>query len=402
MGAALPPGDPLVTRRGLWLLALLVLGGCAPEAARDADLLEPGSLTPHLSVAPDGRVVLSYLVDGEDAATLRFVTSTASGWSEARTVAASHGEEWFVNWADFPSVVDIRDDLMAAHWLVKSAEDTFAYDIRMALSLDGGGTWGETFTLHDDGTHTEHGFVSLYPVARGLGALWLDGRDFFLQGPENGATQLRSAVVGPDGQVTRRSQVDPRICDCCQTDVTVAASGPVAVYRDRSSDEIRDIYVTRMTGNTWETGRPVASDNWHIAGCPVNGPAIDAAGSRVAVAWYTAHPDPRVQVAFSADSAETFGPPIRLDTDQPLGRVDVVLMGDSAVVSWLDANPGRILARRVTPGGDLSPVVQVALTSPQRNAGFPRMIRHGKALLFAWTDVEADAVRTRTLTAPEL
>ena len=49
--------------------------------------------------------------------------------------------------------------------------------------------------------------------------------------------------------------------------------GPVAVYRDRSPEEIRDISVVRLVDGVWTEPAPVHADNWMIEGCPVNGPA---------------------------------------------------------------------------------------------------------------------------------
>ena len=46
-------------------------------------------------------------------------------------------------------------------WLEKSGSGTYAYDVRMATSKDGGRTWSKPFLLNRDGRKTEHGFVTL-------------------------------------------------------------------------------------------------------------------------------------------------------------------------------------------------------------------------------------------------
>ena len=68
----------------------------------------------------------------------------------------------------------------------------------------------------------------------------------------------------------------------------MTAEGPVVVYRDRSEaeKEIRDISIVRLKGKKWSAPRPVFQDGWRLNGCPVNGPAVAAAGRRVAVAWF--------------------------------------------------------------------------------------------------------------------
>ncbi len=65
---------------------------------------------------------------------------------------------------------------IVAHWLQKSAASTYAYDVRLSYSTDDGKTWSPSFTPHHDGTPTEHGFASLFPMGEGFGLVWLDGR----------------------------------------------------------------------------------------------------------------------------------------------------------------------------------------------------------------------------------
>ena len=100
----------------------------------------------------------------------------AGRWSEAKAVAS--GDNWFVNWADVPSVMRIETTARwSAHWLQKSGAGTYAYDVRLSHSAADGRTWTPSTTPHHDGTQTEHGFASLVEMpGRGLGVVWLDGR----------------------------------------------------------------------------------------------------------------------------------------------------------------------------------------------------------------------------------
>ncbi|MBA3256249.1 MAG: exo-alpha-sialidase, partial [Pyrinomonadaceae bacterium] len=134
------------------------------------------SREPELSATADGRIILSWVEKvGSKRYALRFATRDDGSWSTARTVA--EGENWFVNWADFPSVIALADGSLAAHWLVKSGSGTYAYDVNISRSKDGGNTWGKPIVPHTDKTQTEHGFVSLLPLPDGrVGAVWLDGR----------------------------------------------------------------------------------------------------------------------------------------------------------------------------------------------------------------------------------
>ena len=72
---------------------------------------------PQLSVSSRG-VLLSWVERSGATASLKFSELEEAGWSNARTVAS--GSDWFVNWADVPSVVRLRDGSLVAHWLQKS------------------------------------------------------------------------------------------------------------------------------------------------------------------------------------------------------------------------------------------------------------------------------------------
>jgi len=97
-----------------------------------------------------------------------------------------------------------------------------------------------------------------------------------------------------------------------------------------------------------------------------------------------------VQVAFSDDAGDSFGPPIQVDLGNPLGRVDVLLLGDgSALVSWIEGGgqDAEILAQRVQADGTKDRPMGVSPTSAGRDSGFPRMLQDAQGrILFAWTE----------------
>ena len=366
------------------------------------------SREPELTATADGRIILSWVEKLADKRyALRFAVRDAKAWSPVGTVA--EGENWFVNWADFPSVIALADGSLAAHWLVKSGTGTYAYDVNIARSKDGGKTWGKAIVPHTDGTQTEHGFVSMMPLPDGrVGAVWVDGRNLKdVKGHEEEgeplpvSMTLRYAAIDAEGKLSDEAELDERVCECCQTSAAITADGPIAVYRDRSEKEVRDTYVVSNKQGNWSKPRPVFSDNWEINGCPVNGPAIAADGKRVAVAWYTeANDSPRVKVAFSNDAGATFGKAIEVDDGETRGRVDALLLPDGSVlVCWLSGNAegGAIKVRRVQTDGSLGPPAVIAKTDISRSSGFPRMARLGDEVHFAWTEFgKPSYVRTAT------
>ena len=350
----------------------------------------PGSAQPQLTVSARG-VLLSWIERTGDTATLKFSERKGDAWTPARTVAS--GRDWFVNWADVPSVLRLPDGSIYGHWLQKSGPDTYAYDVRLARSIDDGQTWTPSFTPYNDSSKTEHGFASLFQMpGAGLGLVWLDGRAMKGGHEEHGGGEMsvRGAVYDQKGKQMSEGPVDLRVCECCPTAAAVTADGPIVAYRDRSPTEIRDIYVSRLVAGKWSEPAPVHRDNWQIAACPVNGPALSAKGKTVALAWFTAKGDEgHTYVAFSADSGKSFGKPIQLDDDSALGRVDVALLDDeSAAATWIEFADGKaqFRMRRISASGERSPAVTVAGLSANRASGYPRMAQSGAELIFAWTE----------------
>lgn len=401
-----------------------VLWGCGAQPSRRAEsaatTLPPvvgfrsadppagnGSAQPQLSTAPDGSVLLSWLEPaGEGRTRLRFAELARGGWSAATTVVEGPG--FFVNWADVPSVVRLSGGRLAAHWLQTSGSDTYAYDVQLRVSDDGGATWSDTLTPHRDGTRSEHGFASLFEAPGGeLGLVWLDGREMAADGHDAhgggeaaGAMTLRSTTLARDRTFGPEQLVDDRVCECCPTTAVRAGDAVVVAYRNRGdAEEVRDINVSRQAGGAWTRGAPVHRDNWLMPACPVNGPSLSADDRQVALAWFTAEDnEPRVMVAFSSDEGATFSPPIRVDEGVALGRVDAELLPDgAALVSWIEFKEAgsEFRVRRIWPDGTRGPSLPVSRVSSDRASGYPRMARAGNTVVFAWTEVGSAPDRAR-------
>jgi len=353
------------------------------------------SAQPQLSVSKRG-VLLSWIERSGDLASLKFSERTAAGWSAPRTIAS--GRDWFVNWADVPSALRLPSGALVAHWLQKSAASTYAYDVRLSYSLDDGRTWAPSFLPHHDGTPTEHGFASLFPIGDGFGLVWLDGRA--MKSGEHsehggGAMSVRFARFDKAFKQLEESSVDAKACECCPTTAAVTAEGIITAYRNRSDDEIRDNYVARLVNGKWTTPQAVFNDNWKIAACPVNGPSLSANGSLVAMSWFTAKNDQgQAFAAFSQDAGKTFSQPIRIDDGGTLGRVEMELLPDgSALATWIEFADQRaqFRARRIEKNGTRSAPVTIAGIAGSRSSGYPRAAVANGEVVFAWTEAAGGA-----------
>ena len=343
---------------------------------------------PFLYTSQEGKTFLSWIE--KDGKKNRFKLSIFEGqnWSVPSIIA--EGEDWFVNWADYPQISAFEDGTLMGFFLKKSGPGTFAYDIMVTLSKDGV-NWSTPFVLHDDQTQTEHGFVSMTPWGSNMLISWLDGRNtggdhHSHDHGHHGQMSLRAAILDSDGKKLNEWLLDQRVCDCCQTTSAMTQDGPLVIFRDRSENENRDLGVVRWENGAWSNTMPVFMDFWEIAACPVNGPRVSTLGNTVAVAWYTAAKgNPEVKVAFSYNNGESFDLPTRIDLGKTIGRVDVVLLDEeNALVSWMEE--GKIMLRKVDRKGRHGDPITVAVSSEKRSSGFPQISRNNEVIWIAWTD----------------
>ena len=359
-----------------------------------------GAAQPDLVTAPDGTLLLSWIEPRGDGHALRFARHGNAGWSAPGTIA--EGDDWFVNWADTPHLAVTADGALWAHWLRKSAAATYAYDVVLSRSGDGGATWSAPRVVNRDGTPTEHGFVAMWPAGpSSLGIAWLDGRA--TAGGHGGhdghggggMMTLRTARFDAAFARHEETRLDASACDCCQTAAAATRAGHVVAYRDRTRDEIRDIAVVRHDGVDWQPPRIVHADGWRMPACPVHGPALAARDDTVVVAWYTAAGGvPRVRVAASTDAGASFGAPVEADSgDAVQGRLAVALDADGqgAWVTWLreDASGQSLRLARFEPGSRvLMPSIAAARVAGKgRGTGFPQLVVSGDRIHLVWTDV---------------
>jgi hypothetical protein len=350
------------------------------------------------------------------AAILPDSTNTASRIT-AKLIAK--GCDWFVNWADFPSLTIAENGDWLSFYLRKSAADSYAYDVWLTRSLDQGNSWQAPFRAHRDGQSVEHGFVSLAAIGGDrILAVWLDGRKSLSDDQaghphstdhdHDDQMSLRSAEVSRAGVIHAEAQIDARVCSCCSTDIARLANEHLLVFRDRSADEIRDIGIARYRDQHWQAAGKAHDDQWRIAGCPVNGPAIAASGDDALIIW----PTMLQSGALSVRARKLSGAATQFLTIAEgaavQARVDVAAWGkDAWLVSWLGTNQKQqpaLMVAIVDRELRIKSTTEVALVDPSRNIGIPKlasmMINNKPKALLVWTEVVANqsiAERPRTI-----
>ena len=137
--------------RVLAIAAMVMTLHCAPRQIAFEEVATPtgsGAAEPFLSTTSDG-VMLSWLepVAQTDRVALRMARNRNGRWSSPATLIERN--DLFVNWADFPSVIEDARGALFAHWLQKSGGGKYAYDVGMAVAADGT-RWSGPFLLNRD------------------------------------------------------------------------------------------------------------------------------------------------------------------------------------------------------------------------------------------------------------
>ncbi len=156
-------------------------------------------------------------------------------------------------------------------------------------------------------------------------------------------------------------------CGCCGTKVAQGAGGPLfATTRAQaeelkgSYDAVRDVFVSSSHdgGASWAKAVKIHDDRFKISACPdiTSGLAVDSRG-RLHAAWYTGtERHPGVFYAVSSDEGKSFCKPLALLADDwvPYGDVKLALDGnDNAWVAFEDrrGEEDMIQLARITPEG---------------------------------------------------
>lgn len=338
---------------------------------------------------------LTWLEKTGEVVSFKYANYKNSNWTEPKTLVS--GEQILANWADFPGI-QTNGNHWIAWFLQMNNPDFFAYDVMIMQSSDRGESWTKPQKLHSDSTLTEHGFVSAVPADNGFQLIWLDGRLATEQSP---IFTIRTAQVDFEGKVSNRSVLDNNTCTCCQTTMLNTGNDNfIALYRDRTEAEIRDIAaVTYNNSEKLDQPKIIYADQWNIAGCPVNGPRAIMNGEELGVVWFTMGKDGVAKVKFSTsiDNGQTYSEPLIIDKKN-LGRVDLLAFDGAYYVSYMDeVKGGSEIKIAKVQDNKINDTYTIAQVSNSRKTGFPRMAltAYDVGIYITYTNVETTKIELK-------
>ena len=230
------------------------------------------------------------------------------------------------HWADLPFACRLTSGGLLVGTPQPIGGDELGYGLRLGLEVDGPPAL-DLGWIHRDQSDVLHGFGQALPLRTGgAEVIWVDDRD----GDQVPSMALYRRQVDALGVLGEETKLDGSICDCCPPDLVELPDGSLVVaYRHRSTDNIRDIFLSRRDPRdaAWSIPTAVHEDGWKLDGCPVNGPAVAATADVLAVAWFTqagASGTREIRVAFSSDGGRTFGEPYSVVAQDTNGRVAIV------------------------------------------------------------------------------
>ncbi len=340
---------------------------------------------------------LTWLEKNDELVLFKYAEYKNSNWTQPKSLVS--GKEVLANWADFPGI-QTNGEHWIAWFLQINNPDLFAYDVMIMQSSDNGETWTDPQKIHSDSTLTEHGFVSAVPADNGFQLIWLDGR---LATEESPIFTLRSAYIDFEGSISNRKILDDNTCTCCQTTMLNTGSDNfIALYRDRTEAEIRDIAAVNFNNLEKLTDPQIIyADEWNIAGCPVNGPRSVVNGEEIGVVWFTMGKKgvAKIQLVTSNDKGETYSEPLIIDEGN-LGRVDILAFDGAYYISYMDEaeKDSEIRIAKVEDNKVIG-TYAIANVSSSRKTGFPRMTlaEDGGGIYVTYTDVESNQVKLKFL-----
>jgi len=291
-----------------------------------------------------------------------------------------------------------------------------ATEIKVARSRDGGRRFEPATAVQAPGAKGDRGWHALALDSQGRAhVLWLDHRglatrpstehDHRKGGPDMAQfSGLYYARLGTANAVSSTQagsaerELTKGVCYCCKTALAAGANGTLyAAWRHVYPGNIRDIafMASRDDGQTFSAPGRVSHDEWQIAGCPDDGPAMTVgADGIVHIVWPTviggAEPQGALFYASTRDG-QTFTPRQRVPTlgSPKPGHPQIALAADGRLVFAWDEIVGGV-RRAATIHARTSTTGTLTFDRPQMlstdlPSAYPILAPTNDGMLVAWT-----------------
>ena len=322
---------------------------------------------------------------------------------------------------------DAGDPSIVVVWGAKAGTT----DIRVSRSVDGGRTFSESTVLNAKGSAGDRGWHAAVVDSSGIvHAMWLDHRGLAgrpkgehdhhagldmsqfsglyyaaVSTGASGASRARGAAsaaplapLAPVLALAERELVKG-VCYCCKTSLVTGLDGTLyAAWRHVYPGNIRDIAFTssRDGGKTFAPPSRVSSDQWQLAGCPDDGPAM-AAGQDggVHVVWptvVTTEETTRGALFYaSTHDGQTFTSRLEIPTLGAPKPSHPMIASDEAggfVVAWDEVQGGvrRAFTRRLRFNSAGYPTFgEAAELDKDGSSAYPVLTATTRGVFVAWT-----------------
>jgi hypothetical protein len=195
------------------------------------------------------------------------------------------------------------------------------------------------------------------------------------------------------------------VCYCCKVAMAATpAGGLMAAWRHVYPGNIRDIaFITsRDGGHTFSQPGRVSVDDWHLAGCPDDGPALAVDGSGTAhVVWPTVLGGPTPEGALfyaSSKDGRTFSARVRIPTlggPKPMHPQVMTAAAGHAYVAWDEVVNGvrqaAVRSLRIDDAGQPTFGATRRLGTPDTHTSYPLLVPTPTGALAVFVEGRAGA-----------
>jgi hypothetical protein len=265
----------------------------------------------------------------------------------------------------------------------------------MLRSDDGGKSFSNPFTVHQDRQIITHRFDAIQFDARGeLYTFWIDKRDAeqarqrAKDGPStyDGAAIYYNITSAGGRVVTEDRKLADYSCECCRISLIAQPQEGVAVlWRHVFPGSVRDHAFARVSRTQVSTPVRASHDDWVIRACPHHGPALALAadGGHHAVWFGDRQGQQRVRYGRLDAKGQALGD-VQVLPNARAEHPDMVSSGQRVVIAWrsFDGVNTQISAWISEDNGQHFTLHQ--LQSSTWDNDYPRLIERDGKIALVW------------------